>query len=87
MDQSIADLRQNYTLAGLSLADANPNPFLQFRLWFDQALCAGLLEPNAMTIATVDAEGKPKARMVLLKDFDERGFVFLPTMTVLRDNN
>ncbi|ACK69950.1 pyridoxamine 5'-phosphate oxidase [Gloeothece citriformis PCC 7424] len=76
MDQSIADLRKNYTLTGLTEAEANPNPFVQFRLWFNQALEAQFLEPNAMTIATVTPDGKPSARMVLLKDFDERGFVF-----------
>jgi pyridoxamine 5'-phosphate oxidase len=73
---SIADLRQNYTLAGLSETDAHSNPFQQFQIWFEQAVSAQLPEPNAMTIATINAEGKPSARMVLLKDFDERGFTF-----------
>jgi pyridoxamine 5'-phosphate oxidase len=72
----IADLRKNYTQAGLLESEIVANPFEQFRLWFDQAVAAGLLEPNAMTIATVTAEGKPSARIVLLKDFDDRGFVF-----------
>jgi pyridoxamine 5'-phosphate oxidase len=73
---SIADLRQNYTLAGLSETDAHSNPFKQSQIWFEQAVSAQLPEPNAMTIATITAEGKPSARMVLLKDFDERGFTF-----------
>jgi pyridoxamine 5'-phosphate oxidase len=73
---SIADLRQNYTLAGLSEADADPNPFKQFQVWFSEAVAAQLPEPNAMTIATISPEGRPSARMVLLKDFDERGFTF-----------
>ncbi len=72
--QSIADLRQDYTQAGLEVG--NPNPFHQFQLWFEQALAAQLLEPNAMTLATVTAEGKPHARIVLLKGFDDRGFAF-----------
>lgn len=76
MDYSIADLRQNYILSGLREAEANSNPFVEFRLWFEEAISANLLEPNAMTIATVSPDGKPSARMVLLKDFDERGFVF-----------
>lgn len=76
MDTSVADLRKDYTLQGLSETDAEPNPFKQFQKWFDQALSAQLLEPNAMTLATVTPDGKPRARMVLLKNFDERGFVF-----------
>jgi pyridoxamine 5'-phosphate oxidase len=71
---SIADLRKDYTQAGLEQGD--PSPFKQFELWFNQALAADLLEPNAMTLATVTSEGKPDARIVLLKGFDLRGFVF-----------
>jgi pyridoxamine 5'-phosphate oxidase len=73
---SIADLRQSYTLAGLKEADADPNPFKQFQIWFEQAVDAQLPEPNAMTLATISSDGKPSARMVLLKDFDARGFTF-----------
>ena len=72
----IADLRKNYTQAGLLESDVLANPYEQFQLWFDQALAANLLEPNAMTVATVTADGKPSARIVLLKAVDERGFVF-----------
>lgn len=75
MDTSVADLRKDYTLLGLS-DDADPNPFKQFQLWFDQALAAQLPEPNAMTVATATPDGKPSARLVLLKNFDQRGFVF-----------
>jgi pyridoxamine 5'-phosphate oxidase len=71
---SIADLRKDYTQAGLEQGD--PSPFKQFELWFNQALAADLLEPNAMTLATVTSEGRPDARIVLLKGFDTRGFVF-----------
>ena len=73
---NIADLRKNYTQAGLSATDILANPYEQFQLWFEQAVAANLLEPNAMTVATVTAEGKPSARIVLLKAVDDRGFVF-----------
>ncbi|OUL27518.1 pyridoxamine 5'-phosphate oxidase [Nostoc sp. 106C] len=76
MHQPIADLRKDYTLQDLSESEVDPNPFIQFKQWFEQALSAQLPEPNAMTIATATPDGKPSARMVLLKDFDERGFVF-----------
>ena len=76
MDSSIADLRQNYSRAGLSEADLNADPIAQFGVWFQQALDADLLEPNAMTLATATSDGKPTARIVLLKGVDERGFVF-----------
>lgn len=76
MDKNLADLRKDYTLQDLNETDVAPNPFIQFQKWFDEALTAQLLEPNAMTVATATTDGKPSARMVLLKDFDERGFVF-----------
>lgn len=76
MDSQIADLRQNYTLAGLSEADVDSDPIKQFGAWFQQALDGDLIEPNAMTLATATADGKPTARIVLLKGVDERGFVF-----------
>ncbi|WP_334118212.1 pyridoxamine 5'-phosphate oxidase [Limnobacter sp.] len=73
---SIADLRKDYTQATLDEADALPNPFDFFKLWFDQALNADLPEPNAMTLATVNAQGRPSARIVLIKGLDDRGFTF-----------
>lgn len=76
MDTSVSDLRKDYTLQGLREADADLDPFKQFQKWFDQALAAQLPEPNAMTLATATEDGLPSARMVLLKNFDERGFVF-----------
>ena len=76
MNANVADLRKDYQLQGLSETDADRNPFKQFQVWFDQALAAQLPEPNAMTVATVTKSGKPRARVVLLKNFDERGFVF-----------
>lgn len=73
---SIADLRKEYTQASLSEADLSANPFEQFRNWFEQALKADLPEPNAMTLATVSADGRPAARIVLIKDFDAHGIRF-----------
>ncbi|MBV9020540.1 MAG: pyridoxal 5'-phosphate synthase, partial [Ktedonobacteraceae bacterium] len=73
---SIANLRKDYTLQGLSESDVDADPFRQFQVWFNVALAANLLEPNAMTLATATKDGKPSARVVLLKGFDERGFVF-----------
>lgn len=76
MDTSVATLRKDYTKQGLREIDLNPDPVQQFKKWFEQAIAAQLPEPNAMTIATATTDGKPTARMVLLKDFDARGFVF-----------
>ncbi|MEM6822804.1 MAG: pyridoxamine 5'-phosphate oxidase [Verrucomicrobiota bacterium] len=70
------DLRRDYRLKSLELEDLDSDPFRQFRTWFDQACEADLLEPNAMTLACSDSAGKVSARTVLLKDFDNRGFVF-----------
>lgn len=72
----LSDLRREYARAGLREEDVDPDPFRQFHLWFDEAKADGLLEPNAMTLATVDADGRPTARTVLLKELDDRGFVF-----------
>ena len=71
----VARLREEYTRAGLREADADPDPIEQFRGWFGEALAADLHEPNAMTLATATPDGRPSARVVLLKGFDERGFV------------
>ncbi|MEC4983449.1 MAG: pyridoxamine 5'-phosphate oxidase [Oscillatoria sp. PMC 1068.18] len=76
MKTPVSELRKNYTRAGLSEADADLNPFKQFQTWFQQALQAQILEPNAMTLATATRDGTPSARIVLLKDFSEQGFVF-----------
>ncbi|MEH2378044.1 MAG: pyridoxamine 5'-phosphate oxidase [Nostoc sp.] len=75
MDKTVADLRKDYTLESLSELEVDLNPFIQFKKWFEQALAAQLPEPNAMTVATATPDGKPSARMLLLKDFNERGFV------------
>jgi pyridoxamine 5'-phosphate oxidase len=69
-------LRKEYTQAGLHESDTNRDPIEQFRKWFDEAIAANLYEPNAVTLATATPGGRPSARVVLLKGFDERGFVF-----------
>ncbi len=76
MDKSIADLRQDYAAEVLLEKDADADPIQQFRKWWDAATKADIEEPNAMTLATASTDGWPAARIVLLKDFDDRGFVF-----------
>lgn len=73
---NIADLRREYAKASLSKKDLASNPIAQFRLWLDQARQAKILEPNAGTLATVDSEGKPWTRTVLIKGFGKEGFLF-----------
>jgi pyridoxamine 5'-phosphate oxidase len=73
---SFAELRREYTRHGLLEADTHPDPFEQFRRWFDQALSAGVPDANAMTLATTKPDGRPAARIVLLKGFGAEGFVF-----------
>ena len=77
---SLADLRTEYRRASLDEREVSPDPFEQFGRWFDEARSAELPEPNAMTLATVSPEGRPAARIVLLKAFDERGFVFFTNL-------
>ena len=73
---NIADLRREYHQAALTEDDVDPDPLRQFDRWLKEAIAAGLPEPTAMTLATVDDAGKPAARIVLLKGFDLNGFVF-----------
>jgi pyridoxamine 5'-phosphate oxidase len=76
VSNSLADLRREYTLGGLRRADLLADPIAQFKKWFDEAMRAEVLEPNAMTLATANAQGEPSSRTVLIKAVDERGFVF-----------
>ncbi len=76
MSKNIADLRKEYNLLGLLEKDILPNPLQQFHRWFQEALSSGLPEPNAMHISTVDANNRPSSRIVLLKELDEKGFLF-----------
>lgn len=73
---TLADLRKEYSLAGLTEKDLARDPFRQFDKWFQEAEAAKLVEPNAMILATASREGRPSARTVLLKQVDGRGFVF-----------
>jgi len=87
----LADLRVNYQAGTLELADLPGHPLGAFRAWFDQAAASGMPEPNAMVLATADADGQPSARTVLLKQADARGFVFYTNLdsrkgTELRHN-
>jgi len=72
----LADFRKEYSDRGLKREDMDADPVVQFSTWFSQATELGLHEPNAMTLATVDASGMPYQRTVLLKYFDTEGFVF-----------
>jgi len=73
---SLANLRREYARAELDEREVDPDPIRQFSVWFDQAREATGHEPNAMAVATASPDGMPSVRMVLLKAFDERGFVF-----------
>lgn len=71
-----AEIRRDYALASLDRADVDADPIAQFERWFADAQRATVLEPNAMTLATIDTDGRPAARIVLLKGVDAGGFVF-----------
>ncbi len=75
-ERSIDAMRVVYDGAALSPETVDPNPTQQFLAWFDECVARGEVEPNAMTLATVDAQGAPRARIVLLKGADAEGFVF-----------
>jgi pyridoxamine 5'-phosphate oxidase len=74
--ETIENLRKEYQNEKLSEKEVSPNPFNQFEAWFEEALKAEVLEPNAMTLATATKDGKPSARIVLLKGIDKRGISF-----------
>jgi len=73
--EDLSQLRRDYRRGGLRRSDLHADPLEQFRLWFEQACAAELLEPNAMVLSTSDGQ-RPSSRTVLLKAFDRRGFVF-----------
>lgn len=81
MREDIAALRKEYTQAELDEKSIHTNPFLQFEQWFQEALKSQINEPNAMSVATVDQHGQPFQRTVLLKTFNEEGFVFYTNYT------
>lgn len=76
INESIAHLRRDHGVQPLDLDDLDPDPIEQFGRWMEDALAEGILLPNTMTLATSGPGGRPSARMVLLKGFDHRGFVF-----------
>ncbi len=76
MTELADNLRDQWMADGLDREDLDPNPFRQFEHWFEQAINSGIPEPNAFSLATVDANGQAWARTVLLKLYDEDGFVF-----------
>src|SRR4051812_27914768 len=76
MNKAIADIRKEYSSETLLEKDVAASPTQQFQKWWGQAIASDILEPNAMTLATASADGLPSARIVLLKGFDEKGFVF-----------
>jgi len=76
MDATIANLRREYAKQALDEQSVAAEPLAQFRIWFDAALASGIVEPNAMLLSTADADGRPSARVVLLKDIDDRGLSF-----------
>ena len=77
---AVSQMRRDYSQKGLCQEDLHPDPFEQFKLWFQQACDAGLTEPNAMSLSTASKEGHPTIRTVLLKGFDPRGFVFFTNL-------
>ncbi len=80
----IADIRKDYRLKKFSEAEAAKKPIDQFSKWWDDAIKSEIDEVNAMTLATADSNGKPSARIVLLKGFDENGFVFFTNYQSLK---
>lgn len=80
MTDSYADLRRDYAAGGLAEGDLAADPFAMFQRWYDEAGAADLYEPNAMVVASVSADGRPSARMVLLKGFSAQGWVFFTNL-------
>jgi len=77
---NLADMRKQYATEGVSREALHADPVEQFRRWFDQACASGISEPNAMSLATAWPDGRPLLRTVLLKQYDERGFVFFTNL-------
>ena len=75
-----ADLRREYALGGLAESDVSPDPFTMFQGWYHDAVAAAIYEPNAMVVATTSDDGRPSARLVLLKGFSPEGWVFFTNL-------
>lgn len=80
----LSDIRREYIQGGLRRKDLMPSPFHQFDYWLQQAIDANISDPTAMTVATVDPDGQPFQRIVLLKDSGEHGFIFIPILVVAK---
>ena len=77
----LSQIRQSYEAKGLDITGLSKDPFIQFKKWYEEVTEAGFLEPNAMVLSTVTSDGWPKARFVLLKSFNEKGFCFFTNLT------
>lgn len=80
LDRELADLREEYAAGGLVEAGLEEDPLAMFARWFDEVRAAGLHEPNAVVVATADAQGRPSVRTVLLKGVDAEGFRFFTNL-------
>ena len=92
MTDPYAELRREYATGGLAEGDLPPEPFALFQGWYHDAVAAGIYEPNAMVVASVSDDGRPSSRLVLLKGFSDRGWVFFTNLgsrkgTELRQNH
>ena len=87
MNPEIANLRTDYKLKALGEQDVNADAIAQFSAWWNEALQSEIYEANAMTLATADQNGRPLARIVLLKDYSEKGFVFFTNYDSLKGND
>ncbi len=76
MNKDISELRNEYSKHTLDISSVDTNPLVQFKHWFDEAVNSRLPEPNAMSVATVNSQGIPSCRVVLLKGIDKTGFIF-----------
>jgi pyridoxamine 5'-phosphate oxidase len=83
---SIADIRKDYQLKSLAESEVAKNPFAQFSVWWEEAVQSAIVEVNAMALSTVSPEGRPSSRIVLLKGYNEEGFVFFTNYTSHKGN-
>jgi len=83
---TLADLRTDYQLASLSEDQIDADPITQFSIWFQEALDANMPEPNTMTLSTANTSGRPSSRIVLVKEFDQRGFSWFTHYTSRKGN-
>lgn len=87
MNGNLHHLRQNYTRDGLLESQASHDPFEQFARWFKEAMEGGVIEPNAMSLATVDPAGQPRIRIVLLKDYNHEGFTYYTNLSSIKSSH